>query len=51
MFDRQSLFVWFFDFAGAENSSRIFTAPAVSKISVLDSILFVDRIKMCHKIL
>ena len=38
-----------FNFAGAENSSRIFTAPAVSKNSVLDTILFADRIKTCQE--
>jgi hypothetical protein len=41
----------FLGFAGAENSSRIFTAPAVSKNSVLDTILFADRIKTCQEIL
>jgi len=41
----------FLRFAGAENSSRIFTAPAVSKNSVLDTILLADRIKTCQEIL
>ena len=33
------------DFAGAENSSRIFTAPALAKKSVLDTIFLTDRMK------
>jgi hypothetical protein len=33
------------EFAGAENNSKIFTAPAVSKKSVLDTIFLTDRMK------
>jgi hypothetical protein len=40
-----------FGAAGAENSSRIFTAPAVFKTLVLDMILFADRVKTCQEIL
>ena len=38
-------------FAGAENSMRFFTAPAVAKTQILDTILLADRIKKCHEIL
>jgi hypothetical protein len=37
--------------AGAENSSKIFTAPAVAKTQILDTIFLADKIKTCQEIL